>query len=324
MHSFGGLNICREINLTFLQPPEPPLIEWWDQGLLGTSEYGTLHPQDLKIDSADSIITAYIQHPIQIEPPQDRLVITPKPLPLTKKEQKKVRRQARAAKLKETQAKIRLGLEPPPPPKIKKSNMMRVLGEEAVKDPTAVEARVNREIKERLDKHLQTNEERKLSKEQRHEKLAQNQQKDLAKGIKCLVFRIENLSNGRHRFKINKNAEQFALTGICIHNPKFNLVIVEGGEHSIKHYRKLMLSRIDWTENVEPQDGAEVADVVEGGVDMAQNKCTLVWEGELKQRGFKKFTSEKCPTEAMAKERLERAKMEHLWTLARTSVTKEE
>ena len=46
---------------------------------------------------------------------------------------------------------------------------MRVLGEEAVKDPTAVEARVNRDIAERHAKHVEANEERKLTKEQKHE-----------------------------------------------------------------------------------------------------------------------------------------------------------
>lgn len=242
-------------------------------------------------------------------------------MPLTKKEQQKVRRQRRAMELKEKQAKVRLGLEPPPPPKVKKSNMMRVLGEEAVKDPTAVEARVNREIRERLEKHLATNEARKLSKEQRHDKIVLNQQKDLAMGVRCLVFRIENLSNGKHRFKINKTAEQLSLTGICIFNPRFNLVIVEGGQHSISKYRKLMMNRINWAENAEPLPGTiDIPDDQTGGdaeTDMANNKCSLVWEGELKQRGFKKFSAERCPTEGMAKDWLERGKMEYMWTLAK-------
>ncbi|KAI5797691.1 pre-mRNA processing factor 3-domain-containing protein [Geopyxis carbonaria] len=301
-------------------PEEPPTIEWWDQHLLPNANYDHLEVNNL-IESPDSLITAYIQHPIQLEPPQDKHIPPSKPMPLTKKEQQKVRRQRRAMELKEKQAKVRLGLEPPPPPKVKKSNMMRVLGEEAVKDPTAVEARVNREIRERLEKHLATNEARKLSKEQRLDKTVSNQEKDLAMGVRCLVFRIENLSNGRHRFKINKTAEQLSLTGICIFNPRFNLVIVEGGQHSITKYRKLMINRINWTENVEPLPGTvDIPDDHAGGdaeTDMANNKCTLVWEGELKQRGFKKFSAERCPTEGMAKSWLERGKMEYMWTLAK-------
>lgn len=72
------------------------------------------------------------------------------------------------------QTKIHLRLEPPPPLKIKKSNLVRVLGEETAKDPTAVEARVSREIKEPHEGHLKANEELKLTREKRHEKLAAN------------------------------------------------------------------------------------------------------------------------------------------------------
>ncbi|CCX05474.1 pre-mRNA processing factor 3-domain-containing protein [Pyronema domesticum] len=305
-------------------PQEPPTIEWWDQGLLPTPDYSS---DSLKIDTPDTIVTVYIQHPIQIEPPQDKHIPAPKPLPLTHKEQKKVRRQRRAAEQKEMQAKIRLGLEPPPPPKIKKSNMMRVLGEEAVRDPTAVEARVNKEIREREENHLAANEGRKLTKEQRLEKLAINQEKDVAKGIQCLVFRIESLANGRHRFKINKNAEQLGLTGICIHSPKFNLVIVEGGSYAVTKYKKLMMNRIEWTEDAAPQEGEEEgAEKLSYGATIAadKNKCTLVWEGELKQKGFRKFSAERCPTDAMAKERLERGKMEYMWTQAKNMVPKDE
>ncbi|KAJ2966290.1 hypothetical protein NUW58_g10696 [Xylaria curta] len=202
---------------------------------------------------------------------------------LTSDEQAKLRRQRRMADLKEEQAKIRLGLVPAPPPKIKKGNLMRVLGEEAVKDPTAVEARVNREIADRHAKHMETNEDRKLTKEQRHEKLARNQEKDIAKGVHMLAFKVNSLANGQHRFKINKNAEQHDLKGLVIMHPKQNLIIVEGGEHSIKQYKKLMLNRVDWTENAPPRDRG------------AQNDGTRDWlkaedeKGDLKDLALNKF-----------------------------------
>ena len=50
--------------------------------------------------------------------------------------------------------------------------MMRVLGEQAVKDPTAVEARVNREIAQRANDHEQANADRALTAEQRAGALA--------------------------------------------------------------------------------------------------------------------------------------------------------
>jgi U4/U6 small nuclear ribonucleoprotein PRP3 len=236
------------------------------------------------------------------------------------------------ADLKEHQAKIRLGLEPAPPPKVKKGNLMRVLGEEALQDPTAVEARVNREIAERRQKHLQANEERKLSKEEAHQKLAANQEKDASKGIRILVFKINNLANGQHRYKIGINAQQYALTGVCIMHPTFNLVVVEGGEHSINKYKKLMLNRIDWTENVpsrEPDGKGKPEGAIrewlkaedEKGLlkDMSLNRCVLVFEGEAKSRVFRKWGSKVCETDAEAREVLARTKMESFWTQAKNT-----
>jgi U4/U6 small nuclear ribonucleoprotein PRP3 len=307
----------------------PPEIEWWDEGLVDGKNYDQIDdPKGTKIDTPDSIITIYIQHPVLLEPPQEKNVPAPKPMFLTAKEQAKLRRQRRMADLKEQQAKIRLGLEPAPPPKVKKGNLMRVLGEEAVKDPTAVEARVNREIADRHEKHEQMNEDRKLTKEQRHEKLAANQEKDAAKGIHVLVFKIDNLANGSHRFKIAKNAEQYALSGICIMHPRFNLVIVEGGEHSIRQYKKLMLNRIDWTENspTRMKEGKQEtlaqwlkAEDEKGDLkDMSLNKCVLVFEGEEKARMFRKWGSKVVETDSAAKEALTRSKMENMWTLAKS------
>lgn len=312
--------------------PAPPAIEWWDEGLVHGESYDSIDdPHNLKIDSDDSIITVYIQHPVLLEPPQEKIIPPAKPMYLTSKEQAKLRRQRRMADLKEQQAKIRLGLEPAPPPKVKKSNLMRVLGEEAVKDPTAVEARVNREIAERAQKHEDMNEGRKLTKEQKHEKLQTQQEKDTAQGVHVTVYRIDSLANGRHRFKISKNAEQMALTGICIMHPKFNLLIVEGGRHSIKDYKKLMLNRIDWTENAGPnavREGnkealakwLEAEDEKTGELkDLSLNTCTLVFEGEERQRAFRKWLGARvCETESAAKEALTRAKMENFWTLAKS------
>ena len=309
----------------------PPEIEWWDEGLVSGTDYSNISsPSGLKIDTPDSIITLYIQHPVALEPPQEKHMPPPKPMFLTAKEQAKTRRQRRMADLKEQQAKIRLGLEPAPPPKVKKSNLMRVLGEEAVKDPTAVEARVNREIAERAQQHLEANAARKLTKEAAHAKLAEQQAQDAARGIHAAVYKIDSLANGRHRFKISMNAQQYSLTGICIQHPRFCLVIVEGGEHSVSAYKKLMLQRIDWTENV-----AATAAVREGNKeamaewlraeneqgevkDLGFNKCVLIWEGEMKARAFRKWGSRVCETDAAAKEALTRAKMESFWTLAKS------
>lgn len=317
----------------------PPAIEWWDEGIIEGDTYPDFDDdamaaeQKLKINTEDTVITRYIQHPVLLEPPQEKNMPAPKPLPLTKEEQKKKRRQTRQAALKEKQAKIRLGLEEPDAPKVKKSNLMRVLGDQAVKDPTAVEARVNREIAERQDKHEATNEERKLTKEQQLEKLAANQEQDAARGVQMCVFRIDNLAYGKHRYKVDNNAKQQALTGITIMNPKLNLVIVEGGQHSIKFYKKLMLNRIDWTEIAPPREYVKEPNAKDDDItkawwlkaqddngqlkDLSENRCVLVWEGQVKERVFKKWGSRVCETDGDARRALERAKMENMWQLAK-------
>lgn len=309
----------------------PPEIEWWDEALVTGLSYASLDiPGGTKIDTSDSIITHYIQHPVALNPPQELKMPAPKPMHLTSREQKKIRRQRRMADLKEQQAKVRLGLEPPEPPKVKRSNLMRVLGEEAVKDPTAVEARVNREIADRANKHETMNEERKLTKEQKHEKLKTQQEKDAQLGIQCTVYKIESLANPRHRFKVDKNAKDYNLTGVTIMHPKLNLVIVEGGAHSIASYRKLMMQRIDWTENTHPnavvREGNKEAEAQwlraedEKGVlkDLAGNRCQIIWEGEEKQRAFRKWGSKVCGTDSEARDALSRGKMESMWALAKS------
>ena len=331
--------------------PAPPEVEWWDEGLLPENQNSyedCLEDGRNKIDVEDGIITILIQRPALLAPPQEKFMPEPKPLMLTQKEQKKLRRQRRTADMKEEQAKIRLGLVEPPPPKVKKSNMMRVLGEQAVKDPTAVEARVNREIQQREADHEKANEDRALTKEQRAEKLKNQIAGDEAKGVKVAVFRVDNLSSGKHRYQVDINAKQNALTGIVVLHPTMNLVIVEGGNHSIANYRKLMLNRIKWAENTLPlgnsgnsstftssasreekkgEDGKEgnkgaywINPMDDDGnlKDLGENRCVLVWEGDEGARVFKRWSSKAVETDGEAKDVLSRTKMENMWTLARS------
>ncbi|KIW86588.1 uncharacterized protein Z519_12809 [Cladophialophora bantiana CBS 173.52] len=326
----AGLEEDLDTEKAFLVPA-PPNLEWWDEGLINGKSYDAISdPENLKIDTPDSIITVYIQHPVLIEPPQEKNNPPMKPMYLTSKEQAKLRRQRRMAELKEEQAKIRLGLVPPPPPKVKKGNLMRVLGEEAVKDPTAVEARVNREIAERAQKHEEANLARKLTKEQRAEKLAKQQAEDAARGIHIRVYKIDSLANGKHRYQVSVNADQNSLTGVVIMHPKMNLVVVEGGEHSIRNYEKLMQNRIRWTEMEAPrsvQEGnrealakwLEAEDENGELKDLSSNKCEVIFKGEEKQRNFKRWLGARvCETDAQAKDVLSRAKMENFWALAKS------
>ena len=147
---------------------------------------------------------------------------------LTKKEMKRARRNERQARHKEKQDRIRLGLDPPPPPKVKLSNLMNVLTNEAIKDPTGVEMRVRKEVEERLEKHLQENEARRLTPEQKHEKIKAKRENDLQRGYFTTVYKVNTLEDPQHFFKVDMNAKQLDLFGIVLINPRFNLIIVEG------------------------------------------------------------------------------------------------
>ncbi|KAF2877942.1 pre-mRNA processing factor 3-domain-containing protein [Massariosphaeria phaeospora] len=314
----------------FLVKP-PPDVEWWDEGILEEKSYDCIdNPAKIKIESPDSIITIYVQHPVLLKAPQDKRLIETKPMYLTSKEQAKLRRMRRAADLKEHQAKIRLGLEPPPPPKVKRGNMMRVMGEQAIADPTAVEMLVESQIQQRHDNHLKANDERKLTKEERLAKLAENQKKDAQKALYMCVFKVDTLAFGKHRYQIDINAKQHDFTGVTIFHPHMNLVIVEGGSHGIQAFKKLMLHRIKWTENDKPteiQEERQAEDPqwmksvdVHGKLkDHSFNKCLLVFEGELKEKAFRKWGSRICETDGEAKDVLSRNKLDSLWALAKNT-----
>jgi U4/U6 small nuclear ribonucleoprotein PRP3 len=323
----AGLDENSERGFLVQQPPD---VEWWDEGLLSEKTYDHLdQPSQVKVDSDDSIITVYVQHPPLLKAPQDQRLVEVKPMYLTTKEQQKLRRMRRAADLKEHQAKIRLGLEPPPPPKVKRGNMMRVMGEQAIADPTAVEMLVESQIQQRHDDHVTSNQERKLTKEQQHAKLAQNQSKDAQKGLYMCVFKINTLSYGKHRYQIDQNAKQLALLGVTIFNPDLNLVIVEGGLFSITKFKKLMLQRINWQDNAPPTDiqaekqasdprWLQPMDEQGNLKDHSTNKCTLIFEGEVKQNSFRKWGSKMCETAGEARELLARSKLDSLWALAKS------
>ena len=143
-----------------------------------------------------------------------------------------------------------------------------------------------------------------------------------------IVCRVKRLSDPAHRFKVRKNAEQLGLTGICIFNPAFSFVYVEGASRFIRIYKKLMLSRIAWTEAARPRGAEDVeieaADDASGAgtgagaaakaeaeddagaepASLEDNRCDLVWEGQLRERAFGNFKPKSCPTDGTAKEAL--------------------
>lgn len=66
---------------------------------------------------------------------------------------------------------------------------MRVLGEEAIQDPTKVEARVRKEMALRQRQHEMANEQRKLTPEERRKKIANKLKEDQKQSNEVAVFK---------------------------------------------------------------------------------------------------------------------------------------
>lgn len=80
------------------------------------------------------------------------------------------------------------------------------MAKEIVNDPSLTEQEIMRKYNKRLQEHNKRNEERKLTKAQKAEKIQRRLRRDAARETRAAVFRIESLGNGKNLFKINKNA----------------------------------------------------------------------------------------------------------------------
>lgn len=325
----AGLEDEFEISARSLAKEEPPEIEWWDAPYTTNGSYDDIVRRALRIVDAESPITSLVQHPIPIPAPADLNAPSASALMYTKKEHKKIRNQERAARQKDKQDKQRLGLMPPDAPKVKLSNMATVLAHSTVQDPTKVEQEVRAQVQARKDRHEQMNEERKLSHEEKREKAAQKLLEDESRnGIRAAAWRVEILANAYHRRRIDENAQQAGLSGVVILHPRFNLVYAEGGAKSIKFFKKLMETRIEWQEGPRSstssnpssfptaEDHHEAGQDSERSPDFSENRCTCVWEGELRRRAFSAFRFKKCELEGDVREAL-RAETYHLWNVAK-------
>jgi U4/U6 small nuclear ribonucleoprotein PRP3 len=159
-----------------------------------------------------------------------------------------------------------------------------------------------------------------------------------------LVRRVVDLSHAQKKFKVEKNALQVQLTGTAIVNSAMSVVIVEGTPKAMKFYKKLMLRRIDWNDERAAREAGDDDDEdsdddsdddgdakpVAAAVDAMdtsnadgttapkrKNECHLVWEGEVKERSFRRFKLVVLPTEFAAKEFLDRFGAAQYWDIAK-------
>ncbi|KAI8331439.1 pre-mRNA processing factor 3-domain-containing protein [Choanephora cucurbitarum] len=183
----AGMQTELDVSDKVIKREPPPPVEWWDAPFLANKSYEDV--DQVNVDQLDTLVTMYVHHPVPIQPPGEGNTAIVRSLMLTKKERKKMRRQRRAEALKDKRDKIRLGLIEPDAPKVKISNLMKVLGEEQIQDPTKVEARVRKEMELRQKMHEKANEQRKLSPEERRAKIMAKMKEDQKSANEVAVFK---------------------------------------------------------------------------------------------------------------------------------------
>merc|ERR1712232_857618 len=305
----------RKIEPEIIRREVIPDVEWWDMPFLKEDINGQKRAYtEVSVEK----ITPYVEHPIPIKMTTEKEVADAAMMHLTPKERKKLRRLKRQERTQEIRDKIKMGILQPPPPKVKMSNLMRVLGDEAIADPSTVERKVRNQVEQRRKEHEQRNEARKLPAEERKQKKKQKWMAETEPTTQVLVFKIKDLANKRHLFKIDMNAQQFHLTGCCIACPGVaNIVIVEGGPRASKRYKKLMTRRIKWTEDQTKDDDSDEDDDNDENVTAPklQDHCVLIWEGVVKQRTFKNWKVTHARSEAEARKTLADRGGEHYWEM---------
>eukprot|EP01012_Entosiphon_sulcatum_P028593 TRINITY_DN3461_c0_g1_i1.p1 TRINITY_DN3461_c0_g1~~TRINITY_DN3461_c0_g1_i1.p1 ORF type:complete len:520 (-),score=90.50 TRINITY_DN3461_c0_g1_i1:1-1539(-) len=282
-----------------------PECEWWDAAILVNKSYTDLEAKPVLECVRPKKLTRFIEHPPSKAGPNSIDDTEPLALMLTKTERKKIRTQGRIAREKDRQEKIRLGLVPPPKPKVRISNLMRVLGNEATADPTAMERFVRDEVEARRAAHDARNQERKLTPDERRQKKDTKLHKDAENCPLITLFKVADLTNGQKRYKVDLNAQQFKLTGCGVLTEDFALILVEGGPKPMRKYTHLMLNRIKWDED----------EITVGKEKGAKNWCRLVWQGESQIRNFVGFKMHHFAVVDKAKKYLTDLGVGHYWDL---------
>ncbi|XP_065187970.1 U4/U6 small nuclear ribonucleoprotein Prp3-like [Sycon ciliatum] len=312
-----------------------PDVEWWDKVVmpvsegydevvkciqplatsgLATSSSGGSSTEDASGQPSYRNITQLVEHPVPFYTNAQKKAAPVLAVQLTKQERKKLRTQRRREAEKEKQEKVSLGLMPPPPPKVKMSNLMRVLGSEAVQDPTKMEAYVRSEMAKRQRAHESSNAARKLTPDQRKDKKLKKLDEDVSCGVDVQVYRVTDLTDPKVRYKVDINAQQLHLTGCIVQSKDLNLVVVEGGPKSLKKYKRLMMNRINWDEARRNMDKNLRSDNSD-----QPNQCSVVWEGMVEARNFVDWKCKQFPVDSGAREFLKKFNVHHYWDLALSS-----
>ncbi|KAN0018410.1 hypothetical protein ACTFIU_011026 [Dictyostelium citrinum] len=354
---------------TIISISEVPSIEWWDNDILKDEIQNNLNNtennnndikenqinqlnkiilncnyldnnnnsnEELKNQIINSQYWGYIEHPVKIRTKIQSKDTTPPPIRpdflLLTKEKKRMRKQRRAEELRERQERIMNGMEAPPENKVKLSNLMRVIGTQAVLDPTKALMEVTKKIEERIAAHDKRNQENKLTPEQRKEKKRDKILIDAKQELYCSLYKIVDLSHPLYRSIIGRNSKENLATGCIVFHPSCNLVAFEGGLRVQKKFKKLLLNRIDWDnpppikqndpeqqQQQQPSNNKHQnnSDLYPKPPEGTPNSCHLVWSGPIHEAHFKAFDFEISPLESQARKYLQEHNVPHYWDMVK-------
>ena len=101
-----------------------------------------------------------------------------------------------------------------------------------------------------LSAHEEANASRKLTSEQKKQKKIRKIKEDTNTGVNVVVYRILDLNNPAKKFKVEANMKQLLMTGVVVIYKNVNVIVAEGGPKQQKKFKRLMLHRIKWSDDV--------------------------------------------------------------------------
>ena len=267
-----------------------PLVEWWDSQFITT-----YNDKQICFDSIGNLI---YKPSLNSALPEEKEFVAPLPLFLTKQELKKKRKNERKEREEEKRLEIQQGTQLPDKPKIKMASMMRIVGNEAIQDPTQLELQIKQGIEERKSKHELTNQERKLTAQEMSQKKRLKYKEELKDECNCLVYKItgKGIFLNQWKFKLEVNARQNHLYGrllqLDLGKDCFECyVIIEGGPKGISRYKRLIEGRINWNLAGETDSSPQI--LWEGILKYASIHEQAIKDGTLRKDTFQSinFTS---------------------------------
>lgn len=268
----------------------------------------------------------YVYHPVQIPSIEklfghvddDQTIKTRPDFLLLTSERKKIKKIERAKAREEKEERVLNGLEKPEENRVRLKNIMKVMMDKGIAEPTALMEIVKNKTQERLDEQIKHNQEHKLTSEQKKEKIVNKLIEDGQNQMYCVIYKLVDLSHPLFRSRITMFAKDNLATGCLIFHPLMNLVVFESGRKSLQKFKKLM-NRIKWSEpppvrsEVTPKHGIEQIPPVTD----RQNECKFVWEGPIIKSNFKGFIYETALMESKARKFLQDHQVPHFWDMAK-------